>query len=315
MQLRFLPYHHELITWTQRAAVLVDLGLLWWLWPLILIPEHHGASAAQTITQWWEERRVAQRNARTRRLRWRIWPGCLILVPGVFSLGIAVLPEEGMEGLMTAIVPKSLRHTDPDRAGNGVFRLTVWLLETPGVPFHRNLRLQEQVLVAGEPSAKVIAALRSDEETKRTQALEEVTGLILTNRDLRGADFRETLFAKGDLRGANLKGANLWGARIFAGNLSAFELSKGERCVETTQLSENGLACFTNLQGADLRGAELQGANLVFARLEGADSLSVRLHGGNLFGARLQGADLRYAQLQGWCQDTFSKVASNLSFT
>jgi hypothetical protein len=24
---------------------------------------------------------------------------------------------------------------------------------------------------------------------------------------------------------------------------------------------------------------------------------------------------LRYAQLQGWCQDTFSKVASNLSFT
>src|SRR5215470_6830081 len=32
-QVRFLPYHHELITWSHRAAVLADLALLWLFWP------------------------------------------------------------------------------------------------------------------------------------------------------------------------------------------------------------------------------------------------------------------------------------------
>jgi hypothetical protein len=37
-QLRFLPYHSEAMTWWHRAAVLLDLLLLWALWPLILHP-------------------------------------------------------------------------------------------------------------------------------------------------------------------------------------------------------------------------------------------------------------------------------------
>jgi hypothetical protein len=34
-QLQFLPYHHEVITWWQRIAVVADLALLWMLWPSI----------------------------------------------------------------------------------------------------------------------------------------------------------------------------------------------------------------------------------------------------------------------------------------
>jgi hypothetical protein len=174
MQLRFLPYHDEFITWTHRAAVLVDLFLLGYLWPLIRIPDHHGASAVQTVTQGWEDHRVAQRNARTRRRCWRIWFSCLMLLPVVLWLGVVVLPEEGIEVLVAShVVPKYWRHIDPDRAGNGVFKLTVWLLEKPGAFFPRNLRLQEQILVAGEASAQVIAALRSDDETKRTKVLNQ----------------------------------------------------------------------------------------------------------------------------------------------
>jgi uncharacterized protein YjbI with pentapeptide repeats len=328
MQLRFLPYHHEWITWTHRVAVLVDLGLLWYLWPLIRIPDYPGASAAQTITQWWEERRAVQRNARTRRRRWRSWFGCLMFVPVVCWLGIVVLPEEGMEVLIASLVPQSLQHVDPNHASKAVFIPTYWLLETPGVLSHRNLRLQEQVLVDGEPSEKVKAALRSADETKRTQALEEVTGLTLTNRDLRGADFRKTDFPKGDLRGANLKGANLWEAKIFAGNFSVLELSQGESCVSPAQrLGEWGeslpreigkflrrFSCYTNLQGAfllnaqlqgadlrgaDLRGAFLGGADLQGASLGGALSRGARLQGADLQGTSLQGADLGNAQLQG----------------
>src|SRR5215510_8608275 len=38
-QVRFLPYHNMAITWNHRAAVLVDLALLWLFWPPIFIPE------------------------------------------------------------------------------------------------------------------------------------------------------------------------------------------------------------------------------------------------------------------------------------
>jgi len=34
-QLQFLPYHHEAIAWWQRLAVVVDLVLLWILWPSV----------------------------------------------------------------------------------------------------------------------------------------------------------------------------------------------------------------------------------------------------------------------------------------
>jgi uncharacterized protein YjbI with pentapeptide repeats len=282
-QLRFLPYHHELISWTHRAAVLVDLGLLWWLWPLILIPEHREMSAALLVTQWWEEHRVAQRNARTRRLRWRIVFSCLSLMPIVFSLGLAVLPEECMEGLMASIVPKPWRHVDPTHTGKPVFLLTYWLFESPRALFHRNLWLQEQVLVAGDPSAEVVAALNSGDEHERAQGLKKITGLPLTNRDLRGA---------------NLKGADLFRARVFTSNLSSFSLSRGERCVDDAQLSENRAFCRTSFQGAVLQQTQLWEANLQNAQFQGADLQYVQMQGAILEGAQLQGAVLLIAQLQ-----------------
>jgi uncharacterized protein YjbI with pentapeptide repeats len=316
-QLRFLPYHSEAITWNHRAAVLGDLVLLWLFWPLILIQESRGGAAAQDFPVWREEPHypVAWRAVRMRRLRWGTGLICLTLVTVVFSLGIAVLPEEAMEVWMASHVPDRWRqaspdrlpaHTpdrwwqaNPDRSGNAVFMLTVWLFETPGAPFHRNLWLQETVLVAGESSAKVIAALQSEDEHKRAQGLEEITGLTLTNRDLRRADLRDTLFAKGDLRGANLKDAHLVVARVFAGNLSSFLLSKGGRCVSDAQQSEDLGSCRTNLQGANLGFAQLQGANLQNAQLQGANLQNAQLQGADLLSAQLQGANLQNARLPG----------------
>src|SRR5262249_18033436 len=53
----------------------------------------------------------------------------------------------------------------------------------------------------------------------------------------------------------------------------------------------------TDLQGADLVGAQLQGANLEEAQLQGAKLGKAQLAGANLAGAQLQGADLGQAQL------------------
>jgi hypothetical protein len=36
IQVQFLPYHLEWVTWVQRVAVLVDVILLWALWPAVL---------------------------------------------------------------------------------------------------------------------------------------------------------------------------------------------------------------------------------------------------------------------------------------
>jgi hypothetical protein len=36
LQAQFLPYHSLWITWTNRIALILDLGLLWWLWRNIL---------------------------------------------------------------------------------------------------------------------------------------------------------------------------------------------------------------------------------------------------------------------------------------
>src|SRR5262249_51740415 len=173
--------------------------------------------------------------------------------------------------------------------------------EMPGAPFHRNLQLKEQILVAGEPAAEVIAALGSNDETKRAQGLEKITGLILTNRDLRGADLRDTLFPKADLRGANLKGAILGGARIFAGNLVPFSISGVRHCVDAAQRieKENQTACRTSLQGAHLEKAQLHGAYLSEAQLQGAHLGYAQLQGAHLEKAQLHGAYLSEAQLQG----------------
>ncbi|MDT8327370.1 MAG: pentapeptide repeat-containing protein [Roseovarius sp.] len=84
--------------------------------------------------------------------------------------------------------------------------------------------------------------------------------IILSGRDLTGAD----------LSGAQLQGADLWGAKLQGADLKGAEL-----------------------QGAFLRGAELQGADLLFAQLQGADLGGAKLQGANLSGVDLQGAAVR----------------------
>ncbi|SHK75200.1 Pentapeptide repeat-containing protein [Roseovarius marisflavi] len=90
--------------------------------------------------------------------------------------------------------------------------------------------------------------------------------IILSQRDLTGADLRNAELQGADLWRAQLQGANLWRAQLQEAHLWDAQL-----------------------QGADLWDAQLQGANLGGAQLQGA----------NLGGAQLQGAKLWHAELQG----------------
>jgi hypothetical protein len=133
-QVRFLPYHDTLITWTHRAAVLADLILLWLFWSLMLPPVQHKPSTAPSRRLW----RVVLQKISARGFRW----GLTCLIFGVISLFIAVLPEADTEVWIASHVPTSWLSSEPGRAP--VFKPTYWLFETPSSPFHRNLRLREQ---------------------------------------------------------------------------------------------------------------------------------------------------------------------------
>jgi hypothetical protein len=146
-QVRFLPYHNTAITWNHRVAVLADIALLWFFRPWLLVPEQYAVG----FIAW---------------IRRSIFMTCLTLVAVVFSLGIAVLPEEALErwiASMASYLPRALVQAVPgppwmpaglDSTTKPVFWPTYWLFERPGAPFYRNLRLQERDLVAGDPQRK-----------------------------------------------------------------------------------------------------------------------------------------------------------------
>jgi hypothetical protein len=47
-QMRFLRYHSEATTWSQRAAVMADLVMLWLFLPMIVTPSHDARD-------WWKQ--------------------------------------------------------------------------------------------------------------------------------------------------------------------------------------------------------------------------------------------------------------------
>src|SRR5262245_22206058 len=56
LQLMFLPYHHEGMTWWHRICVVVDLGLVWFFWGRLAGGE--GAAPAALAAEQWEPRTV-----------------------------------------------------------------------------------------------------------------------------------------------------------------------------------------------------------------------------------------------------------------
>jgi len=52
VQIQFLPFHNEPITWTHRIALLADLGLVWWLWRKILSGRELGGRRRGAAWAW-----------------------------------------------------------------------------------------------------------------------------------------------------------------------------------------------------------------------------------------------------------------------
>lgn len=360
LQVGFLAYHSEEILSWQRMAIMLDLLVLIIFWPIIRSPDGNGfnwilrASGFSFIYLWIISRlpttlpkaskiaRLSTQNNPTENSGNPLFEGGLSLVTLLlvvtFSWAIAVLPDSHQE--------KAVRDWLADNAsfdwksicpsketGQPYFKLTEQLFDGIYVSneqcskkpkdsvFNRNLIIREQLLIANELKAEDEADLMSEDEVIHQTALKKVIGLVLSNRDLRYADFSGSRLPKVDFVGADekpsdlsyanfsyamlvdafmsdsklqgadlayakLQGANLWNAQLLGTDLFNARL-------------QGANLNFAKLQGANLRGALLLGAKLNKAELQGANLWSAQLLGANLFNAQLQGAVLRKAGLQG----------------
>jgi hypothetical protein len=84
LEIQFLPYHSRWITWTIRIALLLDLGLLWWLWRNIL-----ASRARRRRAPAWKT--VAKMTA----------GGLLTPLVVLFAWGVATFPGEWQEKYVT----------------------------------------------------------------------------------------------------------------------------------------------------------------------------------------------------------------------
>jgi hypothetical protein len=96
-QLQFLPYHDAWITWWQRIAVVVDLVLLWTLWPRIGLPK-------KVLTKKGKKRRHSLVEA-TRRIGTIVAMLLLSITSAPLVFTIATFPGEWLEAELSSLQP------------------------------------------------------------------------------------------------------------------------------------------------------------------------------------------------------------------
>lgn len=128
-----------------------------------------------------------------------------------------------------------------------------------------------------------------------------LSGVNLSDTDLREANFNATQLINANLSGANLWGASLRDADLREANLSGANLNRailGRADLRYTNLKEANLSG-VNLSGANLHKADLSGADLKEAYLREADLIKANLRNADLCKADLFRAYLREANLSG----------------
>jgi hypothetical protein len=280
-QLQFLPYHDPAITWSHRIAVVIDLVLLWLLWPPILRGE-------------------------TRLLAWRDFGRVKVLVgfaasllPLLLVFTIATFPGEWAPGVWASehlrsvawvptkwpdlpsapaegnqAEPAAARSTSSTQgpmmwqsasdAWRSIRRNATYAWNSMGwTPPYRLLVEGEVDFIKQRPRSiwSNVLVLPNLDLSDRTNAK-----LSFRGRHLEQAIFVAAIMKKADFTGAELPGANLQRADLSQAKLDCDEEAKDKRKCSNLQ---GARLDFAQLQGARLSGADLQGAKLTMADLQG----------------------------------------------
>jgi uncharacterized protein YjbI with pentapeptide repeats len=278
-QVMFLPYHSEGITWLHRLLLLVDLLLVWTLWP--------GYRRGWGTRLW------------PKRSWWLVGYAVLTVVPLFYAVAIATFPDERMYVVADYVVTNWFHGQSKWPYGSNEFRgRPDWYRWMTPV---NSLSLDGEDLIEDRKLAQIIEKNENNADEGRwvpvsTFVGRDLTNVSLTHADVRHVDFSGAVLNRADLRwawatSAHFDGAQLEGAQFQAAQLQGASLG-------FAQLQDASLDR-AQLQGASLRFAELQAASLDSARAIAATFDRAELQGASLAGAELQGASLDYTTLQG----------------
>jgi uncharacterized protein YjbI with pentapeptide repeats len=263
LQLQFLPYHESWLTWTQRVALALDLGLLWWLWRHVIAYSKGGERRQATAAGLW------------------MLGGGATLATLAFSWLVATFPGEWGEKPLSPIA-----HLEPKAVTEWVFG---WARNEEGFTVGKKWFANKLYL----PELEIHEALKLDDPKKLDWKAHTID---LRERNFKGAYLERTNLGKADLRGVQLQGANLIRAQLQGANFRGAQLQGAilfQAHLQAASLID------AQLQGADLSFARLQGATLSWAHLQGANLYSADLRGALLLGTQLQGAVLGTTLLLG----------------
>jgi uncharacterized protein YjbI with pentapeptide repeats len=302
-QIQFLPYHP---TWGielwQRVAVVIDLVLLWMLWPSISRGRvtriswaalRHGIGVpVGLIRLFWAPLRWAGPPDNKRRITWtRVKLTAIVatavvasIIPVLLVFTVATVPDEWLDRKLnsTPIIGNLHKLLFAGQADEVTGRPSSW--------FSNRLVLIDQSFVDLDQLEK--------KEVSHSFRGRDLTYAVLSRADLRKADFTGAKLNYATLRKTKLERA-VFSCAETAGGVGQFgcvELRSADLSYARLQGAHLG---FAQLQGANLGFAQLQGADLGFARLQGADLSDAQLQGGDLAASDLRGAHLARAQLQG----------------
>jgi uncharacterized protein YjbI with pentapeptide repeats len=274
--LQFLPYHHELIAWWLRGALVIDLVLLWMLWPSVV-------RGAMTTLSWRDLRRPSVAS-------WAM----LSLAPVLLVFTIATFPSEWMDANLPSLRFVPVASSTPDEPNS-------WGMRS----IHELLFGGDIDLVTRKPTSlwsNRLVLPRLDISDRAKGSGEAIAGAFsLRGRHLEGAVLLSAHLSNVDFTAAHLQGAYLNGADLRE---AKFE------CAERIKLDDQGpeptqkftVRSCAQMQGAKLKGAQMQGslarsANLEAAMLDGAQMQAASLDGAHLQAASITGASLRGAKL------------------
>jgi uncharacterized protein YjbI with pentapeptide repeats len=325
-QIRFLPFHDEGITWSQRLAVWLDAAMLLALWPLI-------ASPKDRAIEWW-------RNFCFRLLGY--WPaGCVYLATIGCNLIIRATKKFWPQLPWHEMAPRSMLPSGTEPKGMIIILLSVpivLLLSIVAVaPGSITLQSYYEPVKNQSPNDTPENApqyfedwlIRKVPKSWLSVAVHQYDAVSCTSLDkAKAAEASILQVMLGPCSWSDLifsRNLNLREARLVPKEVSLSLLTRAidpDKAVRDKAFKEfDGLNLqnrdlrFANLYGAvlpkaDLRHVQLQGAILLKAKLQGVvgwDKTQLQgailggtqLQGAGLLEADLQGADLRGANLQG----------------
>jgi uncharacterized protein YjbI with pentapeptide repeats len=292
LQIQFLPYHNQVITWVCRGALALDLLLIWFLWQKIL--------GGRGDLQGWQSRRAwrwmkagfgAALSTLVVLLSWTVatfpgerWDDDPLFAWKVMpnwdrpAQDIPLQTKDGDDPKSEKLAQEKRKPPEKDACGrwqedsDDKLSLHDWLFAgRVDRTTRRRVSWRSNTLVL--PGFNIFEAKNIDEPQKVAWKDQIVD---FRGRNLEHAIMCDATLGKADLTGAQLRGAVLGGVRLQGARLDRAQL-----------------------QAADLPAAQLQGASFDFAQLQGASLLSAQLHRASLSGAQLQRAVLDSARLQG----------------